>query len=191
MTDPISLFHRWFAEARRAGLAEPEAMALATADRRGRPSVRYVLLKEADARGFVFCTQTTGRKCRELRANPRASLVFYWPPTHRQVRVEGPVEEISRAEAVEHWMKRPRESRLAGLASKQSLPVRSHAALMAEFRRVSREHRGREVLAPATWTGFRVKPEAIEFWIRGEHRLHQRQLFTRRNGRWTSRLLCP
>lgn len=189
--DPIKRFRQWYAQAQRAKLPEPDAATLATADRRGRPSARYVLLKDVDARGFVFCSNTTSRKHRDLTENPRASMVFYWRELDRQLRIDGRVEEIPRPEAVLHWMARPRESRLAALASRQSRPLKSRAALLAEFRRQVRAHEGREVLAPATWTGYRIRPERIEFWTRGAHRLHHREVFTRTSRGWRGELLNP
>src|SRR5262245_62357002 len=125
--DPIRRFHRWFAAASRARIALPEAMALATADRRGRPSVRYVLLKGADERGFVFFTCARSRKGRELRANPHAALVLYWDALGRQVRVEGPVREVATTEADAYWSTRPLESRVAAAVSRQSATITRHA----------------------------------------------------------------
>lgn len=189
--DPLPRFHRWFAQARRSGLPQPEAMALCTADRRGRTSSRMVLLKEADARGFVFFTNARSRKGRELAANPHASLLFWWDPLGRQVRIEGRVEAIDAAAADAYWATRPRASQLAALASAQSAPIASRAALLARWRALGARYRGRAVPRPAHWTGFRVVPASIEFWTHGANRLHDRERFARRGRRWTVGRLQP
>src|SRR6185295_10711908 len=132
-TDPIAVFNRWFAQARRAQAPLPEAAALATADARGRPSVRFVLIKQVDDRGFVFYTNAGSRKGRELRANPYAALAVYWDPIGKQVRVEGRVEAVAPAEADAYWATRPRESQLAAVVSAQSAPISSHAELLARW----------------------------------------------------------
>jgi pyridoxamine 5'-phosphate oxidase len=189
--DPIADFTRLFQRARRARIPLPEAMVLATASSRGVPSVRWVLLKAADARGFTFFTDGRSRKGRELRANPRAALAFYWHPLSKQVRVEGRIEEVTPAEADTYWATRPRASRLAALASLQSEELVSWPALLARWRRLRREYRAGHVPRPRAWTGFRVVPHAIEFWTRRAHRLHHRELFLRRPGGWERRLLQP
>jgi pyridoxamine 5'-phosphate oxidase len=190
-TDPIARFRRWLAEARRARIPLAEAMALATADRRGRPSVRFVLLKEADGRGFVFFTDGHSRKGRELGRNPHASFAFYWDRIGKQVRAEGRVEEVSAEEADRYWATRPRASRLAALASSQSASLASRAALVRRWRRLGRALAGKPVPRPRAWTGYRIVPAAIEFWTRGEDRLHHRELFRRRPRGWTRTLLQP
>jgi pyridoxamine 5'-phosphate oxidase len=190
-SEPIRRFRRWFAEARRAGVALPEAMALATADHRGRPSVRYVLLKGADDAGFVFYTNAFSRKGRELAKRPYASLAIYWDATGRQVRVEGRIESVSDGEANAYWAERPRDSQLASAASRQSATIESRAALIAEYRRLQRKYEGRAVPRPRNWTGYRIVPDRVEFWTRREPRLHERELFTRSAGRWRSRILEP
>ncbi len=189
--DPIAKFVRWLDDARRARIPNYEAMALATAARDGRSSVRFVLLKGIDERGFVFFTDSRSRKGRELRANSRASLAFYWQPKGRQVRVEGRVEQVTPAEADASWKMRPRQSRLAAGVSHQSARLRSRADLLAEFERLARKFRGRDVPRPRYWTGFRVRPDAIEFWTHREHRLHDRELFVRRRAAWSRSLLQP
>ena len=190
--DPIAHFHLLFRRAQRARIALPEAMALATASSRGVPSVRWVLLKAADARGFTFFTDGRSRKGRELRANPRAALAFYWDPIRKQVRVSGRVVGVSGAEADAYWRTRPRESRLAATASYQSAPLASHAALVARWRRLRARYRGADIPRPPGWRGFRVVPDEIEFWTRRAHRLHHRELFVRRRGGgWQRRLLQP
>jgi pyridoxamine 5'-phosphate oxidase len=190
-TDPIARFRRWFKEAERACVPLAESMALATVDARGRPAVRVVLLKGVDPRGFVFFTDARSRKGRELQTNDRASAVFYWHRTGRQVRVEGRVEEVDAAEADAYWATRPRESRLAALASTQSAALASRGALLARWRRLAREHTGGRIPRPPRWTGFRIVPAAIELWTRGEHRLHHRELYRRGRDGWRRTLLQP
>lgn len=189
--DPIARFRSWFREAGDAGIELPEAMALATADRSGAPSVRFVLMKHVDRDGLVFYTNGASRKAGELRANPRASVVFYWHPIGKQARVDGRVVGVPSEEADAYWLTRPRASQLAALASKQSGVLRSRAALMARYRELARAYRGREIPRPAGWTGFRLIPRSIEFWIRRDHRLHERERFTRTRGGWRSVLLQP
>jgi len=189
--DPIARFHRWYARARAARILQPEAMALATADGRGRPTVRMVLLKHADRDGFVFYTNGHSRKGRELRRNPCAALVFHWDVLGRQVRIEGPVAEVDAAEADAYWATRPRASQLAALASEQSAPITSRDALVARWQRLKRRYRGAPVPRPPHWTGYRVRPDSIEFWTHRDHRLHDRELFTRTRSGWTQLRLQP
>lgn len=191
MTDPITRFRRWYAAAERTGLPLPEAIALATADRRGRPSVRFVLLKHVDARGFVFFTDGRSRKGAELAASPEAAFAVYWDALGRQVRVEGRVRVVAADEANTYWATRPRESRLAGAASRQSATLARRGDLLARWRALGRQHPDDDVPRPPAWQGYRIEPRAIEFWTRGEHRLHTRERFERRGGRWSRRLLQP
>lgn len=189
--DPIARFRRWYAAAERAKVPQPEAMSLATADRRGRPAVRVVLLKHVDAEGFVFYTNAHSRKGRELAANPRAALVFHWQSLGRQVRIEGRVRQVSAAEADAYWATRPRESQLGGAASDQSAPIASRAALVRRWRALTRRYAGAPVPRPPHWTGFRVVPTAIEFWTKRPFRLHDRELFTRTARGWRQTRLQP
>jgi pyridoxamine 5'-phosphate oxidase len=189
--DPIVRFQRWFREAQRADIALPEAMALATATRDGRPSVRYVLLKRADADGFVFFTDGHSRKARELIATRHAALALYWDPIRKQVRIEGRVAPVSPAESDAYWVTRPRASQLAATASAQSETLASWDVLQARWRRLQRQYRGQPVPRPPEWIGFRVVPRAIEFWTRRVHRLHHRELFVRTRRGWRRRLLQP
>jgi len=188
---PLAQFRRWYAAAKRAKVAELDAVAVATADRRGRPSVRHVYVKSVDERGFVFCTNTTSRKARELEENPRASLVYFWHERGCQVRVTGRVERIRRAEAEAAWRGREKLHQLGTLASRQSLPLRTRRELDARFTALREEYAGRDVPCPPTWVGYRVIPAEIEFWRRAPNRLHARELFTRRGTRWVRTLLNP
>ena len=189
--DPITKFVRWLDEARRLRIPNYEAMALATAVRGGTTSVRFVLLKGIDARGIVFFTDARSRKGHELRANPRASLALYWQPKGRQVRVEGGVQEVSPEEADAYWATRPRQSQLAASASYQSAQLHSRAELLGRYSRLARKLRGQQVPRPSWWTGFRVRPDVIEFWIHREHRLHDREIYRRRGREWRRSFLQP
>ena len=188
---PIARFNRWLATARNAGAPLAEAAALATVDARGRPSVRYVLLKGADERGFVFFTNLESRKGRELAGNANASLAFYWDATGRQVRIDGRATLVDDMEADEYWAERPRESRVASLVSRQSAAISSYAKLVGEYRRAARRYRDGNVPRPARWSGYRLVPRQIEFWTRREPRLHLRELFELRRGKWKRSLLQP
>jgi pyridoxamine 5'-phosphate oxidase len=171
--DPLRQFERWYAEAEAAG--EPaERMALATADATGAPSVRMVLLKERGERGFVFFTHYTSRKGRELEANPRAALLFHWAPLGRQVRVEGSVERLPVAESDGYFATRPRGAQLGALASRQSDPLETRAALEDRVAELEADLAGAEMARPPTWGGYLVVAEAWEFWQHRESRLHDR-----------------
>ena len=182
---------QWLARAQRAGLREPTAMALATADRAGRPSVRTVLLKGLDARGLVFYTNVHSRKGRALTANPRAALGFYWDPLRRQILVEGRVEPVSHREADAYWATRPRASQLAAWASQQSQVLDRRATLLARLAAARRRFAGHPVPRPPHWLGLRLLPARIEFWIARPNRLHERLCYVRRGRRWTRTLLYP
>jgi pyridoxamine 5'-phosphate oxidase len=189
--DPIAKFIRWLDDARGLEIPNYEAMALATAAQSGQPSVRFVLLKGIDQRGFVFFSDSRSRKGRELDANPHASLAFYWQPNGRQVRVEGRIEQVSTSETDEYWSTRPRRSQLAASASYQSARLRSRASLLARVTRLASKVRDREVPRPSEWLGFRLRPDAIEFWTHREHRLHERELYLRQGNKWRRELLQP
>lgn len=189
--DPIARFSRWLAAAERSGDAMPEAMVVATSTRTGRPSARFVLLKQADARGFVFFTDGRSRKGEELRHNPLAAAAIYWDRTGKQVRLEGRIEVVPEAESDSYWETRPRPSRLAAASSRQSATLASRRYLLDAVRRLRRSLRGRAVPRPATWQGYRIVPERIEFWSRRAHRLHDRELFVRGRDGWKRRLLQP
>jgi pyridoxamine 5'-phosphate oxidase len=191
LDDPIAMFSALFDEAKRLGTLEPEAMVLSTADERGRPSNRYVLLKEVDQRGFVFYTNLDSRKARDFAVNPYAALCFYWPLIDKQVRVEGKVERVSDADADEYFATRPRESQTGAWASTQSAPLASRETLDRRVQEERKRFEGRAVPRPPFWSGFRVVPEAIEFWTRHPARLHERALYAREDGRWERTLLYP
>ena len=190
-TDPHLLFEEWLAEARLAEPNDPEAMALATADRSGRPSVRMVLLKGHDRRGFVFYTNSLSRKGGELAENKRAALLFHWRSLRRQVRIEGPVEPVAAAEADAYFASRSRESRLGAWASDQSRPLDSRETFEARYRQLVEDYRDSDVPRPPHWWGYRVAPDRIEFWLDRAHRLHERRLFLRESEGWTEGLLYP
>ncbi len=189
--DPIELFRAWFQDATKAEPADPNAVALATADVSGAPSVRMVLLKDADARGFVFYTNLDSRKGREMQANPKAALCFHWKSLRRQIRVGGAVEPVSEGEADAYFASRPRASQIGAWASLQSQPLESRFALerrVAEF--TAKFHVG-AVPRPAYWSGFRLIPAEIEFWQERPFRLHERTVYHRDGNAWTVRKLYP
>jgi pyridoxamine 5'-phosphate oxidase len=190
--DPIAQFGSWYREAWDAGLPRPDAMALATATTRGVPSARMVLLKDFGPDGFVFYTNTESRKGREVHANPRAALVFYWPELHRQVRITGSVEAVSIEESTAYFATRPREAQLAAWASRQSEPITSRRDLETSFARLDAEYQGKEVPLPPFWGGMRVRPESVEFWQGRINRLHDRLRYVReRRGGWRIERLSP
>ena len=190
-SDPFELFDQWFAEARSAEPNDPDAMALATADSAGRPSVRMVLLKGHGPDGFVFYTNRDGRKGGELAANPNAALVFHWKSLRRQVRIEGRVEGVSSDEADAYYSTRVRDSQLGAWASDQSRQLDRRETLESRFAEVASRFDGQPVPRPPHWTGFRVVPNSIEFWSDGAHRLHERRLFVLDGERWSEGLLYP
>jgi pyridoxamine 5'-phosphate oxidase len=190
MTDPLALFDEWLAEAHKAEVNDPEAMALATiAD--DQPSVRMVLLKGHGPDGFVFYTNEESAKGNQLAANPHAGLLFHWKTLRRQVRIEGGVERVPDAQADAYFATRGRDSQLGAWASDQSRPLDSRATFEQRFEGVKRRFEGRDVPRPPHWGGYRVVPDRIEFWTDRPHRLHERRLFTRDGGAWSEGLLYP
>lgn len=189
--DPLRQFRAWYGEAEAAGLAMPEAMALATAAADGRPSVRMVLLKRADESGFGFHTNLESRKGEELAANPRAALLFHWQPLGRQVRIEGAVEPAPAAESEAYFRTRPIGSRLAAWASPQSRPLADREELTRLFGEARVRFGDGEVPLPPHWGGLRVVPDAYEFWQHGDDRLHDRVRYLRQGDGWRRERLAP
>lgn len=190
--DPVQQFAVWFAEAEQANVPEPNAMTLATADLRGRPSARVVLLKGFDARGFVFYTDYRSRKGRELDSNPQVALVFHWMELERQVRICGAVERVDAATSWAYYRTRPMGSRLGAWASRQSSILPDRAALDAELARVTAEYANGDVPLPPHWGGYRVVPDEFEFWQGRPSRLHDRIQYTRASGEpWNRARLSP
>ena len=184
--DPLRQFERWREEA-----GAGDAVALATATDQGAPSVRIVLLKGADERGFVFHSSYEGRKARELAQNRRGALLFHWQQPGRQVRVEGEVERVDQSESEAYFRTRPRGGQLAAWASAQSEVIGSREELEAKFRAVEAEYEGRDVPLPPHWCGFRLVPETYEFWEHRDNRLHDRFRYRREGDSWTIERLSP
>jgi pyridoxamine 5'-phosphate oxidase len=189
--DPLCQFAAWFAEAGAAGAREPEAVALATASADGAPSLRMVLLKSFDERGFVFFSNYASRKGAELAANPRAALLFHWDPLGRQVRIEGPVEHTSAAETAAYARSRPRASQLSALASPQSQTIASRHELEDRVAELERTHAHEDLPLPDHWGGFRLTPETFEFWQQRHDRLHDRLRYARTGEVWLIERLAP
>lgn len=189
--DPLKQFALWFREVPKAGLVEPTAMVLATADRRGRPSGRTVLLKGLDERGFVFYTNYHSRKARELMENPHAALVFNWPELRRQVCVSGTASRVPREESEAYFRTRPRGHQLGAWASRQGELVSGRQALDEKLAQMSELYRDQEVPLPAYWGGFCLKPDSIEFWQGRPNRMHDRLLYRREGERWVVERLSP
>lgn len=190
--DPIQQFVRWLKDATEAGLLEPNAMSLATVGKEGRPTLRTVLLKHLDADGFVFFTNQESRKARQIAENPHVSLLFPWLPLERQAAVCGVAEKLSAPEVLKYFLSRPRDSQLAAWASPQSQIISSRQLLLKQWDAMKRKFSDGQIPVPPFWGGYRVKPETVEFWQGGEHRLHDRFLYTRQpEGGWKIERLSP
>ena len=190
-SEPVVLFRRWYEDAERAGIHLPNAMALATAAADGRPSIRHVLLREIDDRGFVFYTNHGSRKGAELAENPRAALSIYWREQDRQISVTGEVSRVSDEESDAYFATRPRDARLGAWASRQSTEIASRDELMERFAAFDARYPGDQVPRPPFWGGYRIDPITVEFWQGRQHRLHDRFQYERAGDGWTIRRLSP
>jgi pyridoxamine 5'-phosphate oxidase len=191
LSEPLRRFFELYEKAKKVEPGLPEAMAVATADAEGRPSVRMVLLKDADERGFVFYTNTESRKGIELFANSRSALLFHWKSLRRQVRIEGLTEMVSDAEADAYFATRDRGAQIGAWASRQSRPMQGRFDLEKRVAQFTAKYAIGTVPRPNFWTGVRVKPERIEFWTEGKFRLHDREVYIRNNGNWSTERLFP
>jgi len=191
-SDPFALFERWYGEARISEPNDSNAMALATVDAAGQPSVRMVLLKGHGPDGFVFYTNFEGRKARDILANPRVALLFHWKSLRRQIRIEGTANRVDDATADAYFASRSRDSQLGAWASDQSRPLPDRATFEARFDEMAAKFEGEPVPRPPHWSGFRVVPQAIEFWLDRPHRLHERTRYEADgSGGWRSGMLYP
>jgi len=191
MENPIALFKSSFAKAQKADIPLVNGMALATVSPEGRPSVRMMLLKDVNDKGFVFYTNLGSRKVTELKKNPYAALCFWWDPIKEQIRVEGKLEPVSDEEADAYFATRPRDRQIGGWASKQSKVLESRQKLLDQFNQFEKKFEGKRVPRPPFWSGFLLVPDRIEFWSDFDARLHDRVLFTRNETGWEKRLLNP
>lgn len=191
LPNPYDLFRQWYEEAWKSEPIYPDAVALASVDERGMPSVRTVLMKEWDERGFVFYTNFKSRKGREILASRKAAMCFYWKSLDRQVRINGLVEVVSDEEADAYFATRHPESRLGAWASHQSEEIKGREELLERLLAVREKYGETDIPRPPHWSGFRILPEEIEFWREGEYRLHDRLVYLHRDGGWETKILSP
>ncbi|MBC7134408.1 pyridoxamine 5'-phosphate oxidase [Oceanibaculum nanhaiense] len=189
--DPFDLFAKWFGEAKEKEINDPNAMAVASVDASGRPSIRMVLLKDFDAGGFVFYTNYESRKGTEILGNPQTALLFHWKSLRRQVRIEGPVEKVSDAEADDYFHSRPRQSQIGAWASQQSRPLESRFALEKAVAKYAAKYPVGTIPRPPYWSGFRIRPDYFEFWEDRPFRLHDRLIFKPAGNGWATEKLYP
>lgn len=189
--DPVKQFQQWFEDARTAGILEPNAMSLATTGRSGMPDIRTVLLKYFDNHGFVFYTNYTSRKAQEMTENPQAALLFPWLGLNRQIRIQGSVEKVSKAESLRYFASRPRGSQIGAWVSEQSRAITSRGLLEQKVAEMKQKFSSGEVPLPGFWGGYRVVPERIEFWQGRPSRLHDRFEYVREADGWNIQRLQP
>lgn len=189
--DPFDIFAKWFGEAKEKEINDPNAMAVASVDASGRPSIRMVLLKDFDAGGFVFYTNYESRKGTEILGNPQTALLFHWKSLRRQVRIEGPVEKVSDAEADDYFHSRPRQSQIGAWASQQSRPLESRFALEKAVAKYAAKYPVGTIPRPPYWSGFRIRPDYFEFWEDRPFRLHDRLIFKPAGNGWATEKLYP
>ena len=189
--EPFTQFDTWFKEFLKQDRPDANAMVLSTCGENNRPGARIVLLKEFDNSGFVFFTNYSSRKGRDLLKNPYASLLFYWSDHHRQVRIDGKIEKISAQESEEYFHSRPRDSQIAAFVSHQSAPLESRDELLKKFNNASAQYEGKEIPMPENWGGYRLLPDEFEFWQGRENRLHDRITYKLENGNWVITRLNP
>jgi len=191
-TNPLKNFDLWYKEAcSHPNIKEPAAMTVATATKDGAPSARILLLRDYSEEGFVFYTNLTSRKSNELKENKNVALCFYWMPIDKQVRITGKVQKISEQQADQYFARRPRESQISAWASKQSMHLDNYQTFEKRIEKITKDFEGKEVPRPPFWSGYRLVPEQIEFWIAKEFRRHERYLFTKYANGWQHELLYP
>ncbi|EKO3605508.1 pyridoxamine 5'-phosphate oxidase [Vibrio metschnikovii] len=191
LLDPIEQFNFWLEQAINAGLADPTAMTVATVDEHGQPFQRIVLLKNIDQQGLVFYTNLASRKAQHIEHNHRVSLHFPWHPLERQVHITGAAEKLTAFENMKYFTSRPKESQLAALASKQSSRISARGVLEGKYLELKQKFAKGEIPVPKFWGGYRIKPQSIEFWQGGEHRLHDRFLYSKSDQQWQIERLAP
>ncbi|WP_070969058.1 pyridoxamine 5'-phosphate oxidase [Vibrio sonorensis] len=189
--NPIDQFNLWLQQAVDSGLTDPTAMTVATVDESGQPYQRIVLLKNFDKQGFVFYTNLGSRKAQQIESHSKVSLHFPWHPLERQVHITGVAEKLSMVENMKYFSSRPKESQIAAIASKQSSRISARGILEGKYLELKKKFEKGEIPVPSFWGGYRIRPESIEFWQGGEHRLHDRFLFTKETDGWDIDRLAP